>query len=119
MARVSESRLRRDLVEVCRRLHERDLIGAGEGNVSCRLGRDRFLVTPSGASKAYLRPPELVVVSASGERIRGRGRPSTELRMHLAAYRARSEVTAIVHAHPVTAVAMTVAGLPPPNDLVP
>jgi L-fuculose-phosphate aldolase len=39
--------------------------------------------------------------------------------MHLAAYRARSEVTAIVHAHPVTAVALTVAGLPPPNDLVP
>jgi L-fuculose-phosphate aldolase len=60
----SEALLRRDVVETCRRLHARDLIGAGEGNVSCRLGRDRFLVTPSGASKAYLRPPELVVVSA-------------------------------------------------------
>jgi L-fuculose-phosphate aldolase len=115
----AEARARRDLVETCRRLHARDLIGAGEGNVSCRLGRDRLLVTPSGASKGYLRPADLVVVTAAGERVRGRGRPSTELRMHLAAYRARPEVGAVVHAHPITAVALTVAGLPPPNDLVP
>src|SRR3990172_1036420 len=91
----TQARLRRDLVETCRRLHARDLIGAGEGNVSCRLDQDRLLVTPSGANKAYLRPADLVVVTAAGERVRGRGRPSTELRMHLAAY------------------------LPPPNALVP
>jgi L-fuculose-phosphate aldolase len=118
-AAPAEAQLRRDVVETCRRLHARDLIGAGEGNVSCRLGQDRFLVTPSGTNKAYLRPADLVVVSASGERVRGRGRPSTELRMHLAAYRMRPEVKAIVHAHPITAVALTVAGVPPPNDLVP
>ena len=115
----TEAQLRRDLVETCRRLHARDLIGASEGNVSCRLGRDRLLVTPSGANKAYLRPADLVVVTATGERLRGRSRPSTELRMHVAAYGARPEVKAIVHAHPITAVALTVAGVAPPNHLVP
>lgn len=118
-ARASESSLRRDLVEVCRRLHARDLVGAGEGNVSCRLGTSRLLVTPSGANKGYLAPADLVVVDLEGKKLRGRGRPSTELRMHLAAYAARPDVSAIVHAHPLTAVALTVAGLPPPNDLVP
>ena len=118
-ARASESSLRRDLVEVCRRLHARDLVGAGEGNVSCRLGPSRLLVTPSGANKGYLAPADLVVVDLEGKKLRGRGRPSTELRMHLAAYAARPDVSAIVHAHPLTAVALTVAGLPPPNDLVP
>jgi L-fuculose-phosphate aldolase len=39
--------------------------------------------------------------------------------MHLAAYAARPDVRAVVHAHPLTAVALTVAGAPPPNDLVP
>jgi L-fuculose-phosphate aldolase len=39
--------------------------------------------------------------------------------MHLAAFAARPDVGAVVHAHPVTAVALTVAGVPPPNDLVP
>jgi L-fuculose-phosphate aldolase len=119
MAKATESRLRRDLVEVCRRLHDRRLVGAGEGNVSCRLGRDRFLVTPSGTNKGFLRPADLVVVDLSGKRVRGRGRPSTELAMHLAAYAARPEAGAVVHAHPLTAVAFTVAGLPPPDDLLP
>jgi L-fuculose-phosphate aldolase len=119
MAPVPESRLRRDLVEVCRRLHERRLIGAGEGNVSCRLGSGRLLVTPSGVGKGYLRPSDLLVVDLAGKVVRGRGRPSTELRMHLAAYVARPDAGAVVHAHPVTAVAFTVAGRPPPNDLLP
>ena len=57
MPQPTETRLRRDLVEVCRRLHDRRLIGAGEGNVSCRLGKDRLLVTPSGVGKGFLRLP--------------------------------------------------------------
>ncbi len=39
--------------------------------------------------------------------------------MHLAAYAARPDVEAVVHAHPLTAVAVTVAGVAPPNDLLP
>jgi L-fuculose-phosphate aldolase len=115
----TEAQLRRDLVEVCQRLHARDLIGAGEGNVSCRLGGRKLLVTPSGASKGHLRATDLVVVTEDGDKVRGRGRASTELRMHLAAYAARPDVRAIVHAHPITAVALTVAGAPPPNDVMP
>ena len=114
-----EARLRRELVETCRRLHARDLIGAGEGNVSVRLGDGTFLVTPSGANKGFLAPADLVVANAAGRVVRGAGRPSTELRMHLAAFAARPDVGAIVHAHPITAVALTVAGVPPPDDLVP
>jgi len=115
----SDAALRRALVEICRRLHARDLIGAGEGNVSARLGEGRFLVTPSGANKSLLAPGDLVLVDGSGRVLRGRGRASTELRMHLAAYAARPDVAAIVHAHPITAVALTVAGVPPPDGLVP
>jgi L-fuculose-phosphate aldolase len=108
-----------EIVEVCRRLHARDLIGAAEGNVSVRLAPGRFLVTASGTNKGHLTPADLVVVDAEGDRRSGAGRPSTEIRMHLAAFAARPDVGAIVHAHPITAVALTVAGLPPPNDLVP
>lgn len=116
---AAERRARERVVEVCRRLHDRDLVGAAEGNVSVRLGEGRFLVTPSGVSKGRLAPEDLVVVGPGGEPRSGRGRPSTEVRMHLAAYAARPDVEAVVHAHPVTAVAMTVAGVAPPNDLVP
>ncbi|HEX9243209.1 MAG TPA: class II aldolase/adducin family protein [Anaeromyxobacter sp.] len=110
---------RAELVEVGRRLHARDLVGAAEGNLSVRLGPDRFLVTGSGVSKGHLTAADLVVVDGRGERVQGTRRASTELRMHLAAYAARPDVAAIVHAHPITAVALTVAGAPPPSDLVP
>jgi L-fuculose-phosphate aldolase len=116
---TEERGVRAELVECCRRLHARDLIGAGEGNVSVRLRTGRFLVTPSGANKGYLAPADLVVVDAAGTVVEGGGRASTKLRMHLAAYAARPDVAAIVHAHPLTAVALTVAGVPPPDDLVP
>ncbi|ACG75391.1 class II aldolase/adducin family protein [Anaeromyxobacter sp. K] len=107
------------VVETCHRLAALDLIGAGEGNVSVRLGPDAFLVTASGVNKGLLRPGHVLRIDGGGAVTRGAGRPSTELRMHLAAYAARPDVEAIVHAHPITAVALTVAGVPPPNDLVP
>ncbi len=116
---AKEQALREELVAVCRRLWERDLIGAAEGNVSARLGPDRFLVTPAGAGKGDLGPGDLVVVDGTVAVVKGRGRASSELRMHLAAYAARPDAGALVHAHPLTAVALTVAGLPPPNHLVP
>jgi L-fuculose-phosphate aldolase len=94
-------------------------VGAAEGNLSVRLGEDHFLVTGSGISKGHLAPADLVVVDARGQVLAGTRRASTELRMHLAAYAARPDVAAVVHAHPITAVALTVAGAPPPSDLVP
>jgi L-fuculose-phosphate aldolase len=116
---MDQARLRAEIVDVCRRLAALDLVGAGEGNVSCRLARGELLVTPSGARKAELAPGDLVVVGEDGAPRRGGGRASTEVAMHLAVYAARPDVEAVVHAHPLTAVAMTVAGVPPPDDLVP
>lgn len=76
-------------------------------------------MTPSGVGKGHLSPGDLLVVEADGAVVSGHGRPSSELAMHLAAYAARPEIAAAVHAHPLTAVALTVAGLPWPGDLVP
>lgn len=115
---AAERAARAAVVEICHRLHGRDLIGAGEGNVSVRLADGTFLITASGVNKGHLTVHDLVVVDAAGGTLRG-GRASTELRMHLAAYAARPDVHAVVHAHPITAVALTVAGAPPPDDLVP
>jgi L-fuculose-phosphate aldolase len=93
--------------------------GAVGADARARLADGTLLVTPSGVSKGGLAPQELLVVDLEGRVVRGEGRPSTELRMHLAALAARPDAGAAVHAHPITAVALTVAGLPPPNDLVP
>jgi L-fuculose-phosphate aldolase len=115
---VTDEALRHAVCAAGRRLADRDLIGAGEGNLSARRADGTFLVTPSGVSKGHLSPGDLLVVDVRGHVVSGHGRPSTELAMHLGAYAARPEIAAAVHAHPLTAVALTVAGLPWPGDLV-
>lgn len=110
MGEWSEEReARQAVVEVGRRLWTRGLVGGSEGNVSVRLGGS-VLATPSGACKGFLSPEDLVVTDLEGGLLAGRARPSSELRMHLRIYRLRSDVRAVVHAHPPTATGFAIAG---------
>jgi L-fuculose-phosphate aldolase len=76
-----------------------------------RLGPGRFLVTPRGRAKGDLLPDELVEVDDEGRTVRGGGAASTELLMHLAIFRQRADVDAVVHAHPPTATGFATAGV--------
>lgn len=110
--------LRGEIVAVGRRLYERGLVGGSEGNISARLPGGRVLATPSGASKGFLTPDALVVTDLSGRELEG-GRASSELRMHLRIYALRSDVAAVVHAHPPTATGFAIAGRPLDECVVP
>jgi len=99
----------RELVEVCRRLHTRGLVAGTDGNVSIRLAKDRILCTPTGMSKGFLKPEDLVVCDMQGQRVSGKRRPTTEIKIHLTAYEQRSDTCAVVHAHPPHATAFAVA----------
>lgn len=107
-----ETELREELIRVCRRLEEKGLIAASDGNVSCRVGDDRLLITPSGTSKGELKPADLLLVTLNGKMLTGEGKPSTEMRMHLLVYQERPDVQAIVHAHPPLLTAFTLARIP-------
>lgn len=109
----------RDIVRCCRRLWEAGLIAGADGNVSVRLGRDRLLVTPRGLHKAELTTRDLVEVSLSGSHRRGSRRATTELDLHLRAYRRHGNCGAVVHAHPPVATGFAVAGEPMPADVLP
>ncbi len=105
--------LRREIVAAARRLHEQGLLPGPSGNLSARLDDERVLVVPSGVPKARLQPEELLIVDLGGRVLAGmRGlKPTSELPMHLEVYRRRSDVAAVVHAHPAAAVALTLAGI--------
>jgi L-fuculose-phosphate aldolase len=107
----SEFETRREIVEIGRRLWERGYVAANDGNISVRLG-DRIVVTPTGLSKGFLGANDMVVVSTGGEKLSGGPDPTSELPMHLAVYRARPDVSAVVHAHPPKATGFAVAGVP-------
>ena len=108
----TESGLRLDLIGICRKLESKGLVAATDGNVSVKVGEERLLVTPSGRAKGELTPLDLLLIDLDGEVLAGSGKPSSEIRMHLAVYRKRRDVQAVVHAHPPMLTAFTLAGLP-------
>jgi L-fuculose-phosphate aldolase len=118
---LREQALRAEIVRVGRLMHARDLVDGTSGNISARLDRDRVLATASGLAKGFLEPDQLIVVDLQGKVLAaGPGlRPTSELLMHLEAYRRRPDVNAVVHAHPVTAVALSIAGVSLAECVVP
>src|SRR5215469_11076164 len=112
----TERKYREEIVRFGRMLHERCFVAAMDGNLSIRLKNDRILVTPTGLSKGAMKPADMVVVDLEGNRVAGHRNVTSEIGMHLLIYRMRSDVDAIVHAHPPTAFAA--AGIPLTEPLV-
>lgn len=102
-----------ELVATARRTVADGLVVGTSGNVSVRVG-DLVLVTPSGVRYDRLGPGDLTAVDLEGRQTRGTLRPTSELPMHLAVYRATG-ATAVVHTHAAhaTAVSTLVTELPP------
>jgi len=110
---IAEDTLRAEVVRVGRLMHAHEFVDGASGNISVRLGPERILATPSGLPKGFLEPDQLIVVNLRGELVAGLPslKPTSELLMHLEAYRRRPDVNAVVHAHPITAVALSIAGI--------
>ena len=107
---MNRMELAREICRAGKRLSDRGLIAGTDGNIAARCGADRVLVTPAGRDKGELEPGDLVEVDLAGRTVRGPGKPSSELDMHLVIFAQRADVAAVVHAHPPTATGFAVAG---------
>ncbi len=120
-----EIRLRQEIVRIGRLLYDKGFISASDGNISTRLERNRILITPSGLHKGFLESEHLLVVDEAGAVIGPRTsanralKPTSELPMHLEAYRQRADIGAVVHAHPPISIALSIAGISLGDCLIP
>jgi L-fuculose-phosphate aldolase len=103
----SEVRKLQAVCDACRRLHLRNLLAAADGNISVRLSDKRIAMTPTGVNKLELRPEHMAFLQLDGTVLAGA--PSSERAMHLAVYRLCPKAHVVVHAHPPTAIAWTLA----------
>ena len=110
MKALEADELRPQVIEICRRLYDKGLIAAADGNVSLRLSDGSILVTPGGTHKGFLNEADLIVVDPKGRVLKGYGRPSSELAMHMAIYREDSGTMAVVHTHPPWTLALSLSG---------
>ncbi len=120
----TERQLREEIVRIGRIMYQKGYISSVEGNLSIRMAPDRILITPSGLHKGFMEPDQMIVVDANGNRISNYGsnrglRPTSELPMHLEAYKQRPDISAIVHAHPKNAIVLSIAGIPIADCLIP
>ena len=101
---------------------EKGLVVGTAGNISMRIsgsGRGGLVaITPSGCHYDLLKPKDMVIVDFNGERVQGKRKPSVETMLHIEIYKARQQVNAVVHAHPVFSSVIAVArqSIPPILD---
>jgi L-fuculose-phosphate aldolase len=122
---MTEKELREQICLIGQLMHRQGYIDGASGNISARLDSRCILATPSGLAKGFMTPDQLIIVDMDGERIdeptptNAHLRPTSELLMHLECYKQRPDVQGVVHAHPPTAVALTIAGYDFQKCLIP
>ena len=102
---------REQIIEVGRRLWQRGMVAANDGNISCRVAGG-YLITASGVSKGFLDDNDILFLDENGHPVSdGPLHPSSETAMHLSIYEARPHTGAIIHAHPPYATAFALSGV--------
>jgi L-fuculose-phosphate aldolase len=103
-----------DLIAYGRRMAAKALVTGTAGNLSLYdAGQGLVWTTPTAMAYDAMALADLVALDPrTGERVHGTRRPTSEMPMHLALYRARPELRAIVHTHSLYATMFAVANLP-------
>ncbi len=110
------------VVQAAQLLLRRGLVAATSGNVSLRLEGDAeeglIAITPTSMDYETMTPGDIVVIDYDVDVIEGDTVPSSESLTHVAVYKARADISAVIHTHSIYASVLAVAGvaLPPVLD---
>lgn len=104
--------LKNDIIQVGKRMYDRGYVASNDGNISARIDSERVLISPTGVSKGFMKPEDLVVVDYNGKVLSGSKKPSSEVFMHLQVYKERPDINSVCHSHPPYATGFAVAGIP-------
>ncbi len=116
---VEAEAIKAEIITAGRKLWNRMYVDGNGGNISCRIGPNAVICTPTLLSKADLRPEDLCMVDLEGNQIIGTNRCTSEILLHLEIYKAVPEAKAAVHCHPPHATAYAITGRVPPNGIIP
>ncbi len=118
---VSEFEIKKQICEIGKRIYNRNMVAANDGNISVKLNDNEFLCTPTGVSKGFMTPEYICKVDKDGNVIQANKgfKPSSEIKMHMRVYAKRPDVNAVVHAHPTYATSFAIAGIPLTQPIMP
>jgi len=116
---VSYRPIRKKVFETFLKMANAGLVLAKEGNASARVpGEEKIAITPSQIPYDQMKPDDILIVGFDEELLLGKLKPSTETKMHIAVYKARSDAGGVVHTHSPYASALSCVGgrIPPLMD---
>jgi Ribulose-5-phosphate 4-epimerase and related epimerases and aldolases len=118
---ISEYEIKKEICEIGKRIYNKGMVAANDGNISVKLSDNEFLCTPTGVSKGFMTPDYICKVDKKGNVIQANGnfKPSSEIKMHMRVYEERSDVKSVVHAHPMYATGFAIAGIPLNQPIMP
>jgi L-fuculose-phosphate aldolase len=116
---MNEHKLKEQICEIGRRLYNKGFAAANDGNITVRLNEKEVLCTPTMVSKGFMKPEDLCKVDYEGKQLAGTRKRTSEVLLHLAVYKTRPDVQAVVHCHPPHATAFAVAREPIPKCVLP
>ena len=108
----TDTQAKADILAAGRKIYQRGLVAANDGNLSVRVGENALWVTPTGVCKGDMTEDMLVKMTLDGTVLEGTRKPSSETKMHLRIYQENPTVRAVVHAHPPVATTFAAAGIP-------
>ncbi|NSW94490.1 MAG: class II aldolase/adducin family protein [Bacteroidales bacterium] len=98
---------RREVARFMKRLYRQGLTTTSGGNISLKVNDDIVLITPSATDKGRMKWKDVGIMNLDGKNLTPELKPSIEHEMHLSIYRKKTQIRAIVHAHPLFATAFT------------
>jgi len=100
MHKESYLKSKKQVAKWMRRLYDKGLTTSLGGNISCRLDEHHVAITASETDKGRLKSEQIAIVTMEGQVVEPAVKISMETVMHLAIYKQRPDIKAIVHAHP-------------------
>jgi len=118
---ISEYEIKKQMCEIGKRIYDKGMVAANDGNISVKISDNEYLCTPTGVSKGFMTPEYICKVDKNGNVIQATGKfkPSSEIKMHMRVYQERSDVKSVVHAHPMYATGFAIAGIPLDQPIMP
>ena len=118
---MTELEIKQQICEIGKRIYDKGMVAANDGNISVKLNDNEFLCTPTGVSKGFMTPEYICKVDADGNVLEANEgfKPSSEIKMHMRVYKERPDVKSVVHAHPLYATGFAIAGIPLVKPIMP
>lgn len=118
---MSEYEIKKQICDIGKRIYDRRMVAANDGNISVKISDNEFLCTPTGVSKGFMTPEYICKIDGEGNVLQANKgfKPSSEIKMHLRVYKHRPDVQAVVHAHPIYATSFAIAGIPLTQPIMP